>query len=73
MDNNGFLSYSSELTQINVNNLKIGMYVSKLDRPWLETSFLFQGFELKSVADIKQVQEQCDYVYPSQKCGEQVS
>ncbi|MCK5189072.1 MAG: HD-GYP domain-containing protein [Methylococcales bacterium] len=63
MDNNGFLSYSSELTRIDVKNLEIGMYVSKLDRPWLETSFLFQGFELKSVTDIKQVQEQCDYVY----------
>ncbi|MCK5191021.1 MAG: DUF3391 domain-containing protein, partial [Methylococcales bacterium] len=62
-NNKDFLSYSSELTQIDVKNLEIGMYVSKLDRPWLETSFLFQGFELKSVADISQVQEQCDYVY----------
>jgi hypothetical protein len=24
-----------------------GMYVSKLDRPWLETPFIFQGFEIR--------------------------
>lgn len=53
----------AELTQINVGDLKIGMYVSELDRPWLETSFVFQGFELKTAADIKAVQKFCDYVY----------
>jgi len=37
-------------------------YVSKLDRPWLETPFLFQGFELKNQADIDAVQQHCDYV-----------
>ena len=61
MDNNLFST--SKLTQIDVRNLKIGMYVSQLDRPWLETSFLFQGFELKTSHDIKEVQEQCDFVY----------
>ena len=61
MDNNLFST--SKLTQIDVRNLKIGMYVSQLDRPWLETSFLFQGFELKTSQDIKEVQEQCDFVY----------
>ena len=54
---------TSKLIQIAVKDLKIGMYVSKLDRPWLETSFLFQGFELKTSHDIKEVQQQCDYVY----------
>ena len=62
-ENNIFLGSSVEETKINVNELKVGMYVSRLDRPWLETTFLFQGFELKSDADIKEVQTQCDYVY----------
>ncbi len=62
-DNNIFLSSSTELTRIDVQELKVGMYVSKLDRPWLETSFLFQGFELKNAAEIKEVQAQCDFVY----------
>ncbi|WAR44466.1 HD-GYP domain-containing protein [Methylomonas rapida] len=52
-----------DLVQINVKDLKIGMFVSKLDRPWLETNFLFQGFELKTQADIDAVQKQCDFVY----------
>lgn len=52
-----------ELIQIDVKDLKIGMYVSKLDRPWLETNFLFQGFELKTQADIEAVQKQCEFVF----------
>lgn len=65
MDNSGniFLSSSSQMVQIDVKELQIGMYVSELDRPWLETSFLFQGFELKSTADIKELQKQCEYVF----------
>ena len=63
MDNNIFLSASLGLAEIDVKDLQIGMYVSKLDRPWLETSFMFQGFELKTTEDIKEVQRQCSYVY----------
>jgi hypothetical protein len=58
-----FLSSSIELVQIDVKELKVGMYVSKLDRPWLETTFLFQGFEVKNRDDINEVQKQCGYVY----------
>lgn len=54
---------SVELVKVDVKDLKLGMFVSRLDRPWLETSFLFQGFELKTHADIEAVQQQCDYVY----------
>ncbi|OQK18706.1 phosphohydrolase [Methyloprofundus sedimenti] len=39
------------------------MYVSRLDRSWLETNFLFQGFELKTLSDIQEVRNQCDYVF----------
>jgi HD-GYP domain-containing protein (c-di-GMP phosphodiesterase class II) len=54
---------SIDLFKIDVKDLRVGMYVSKLDRPWLETNFLFQGFELKNENDVKAVQQQCDYVY----------
>ncbi|MGD0959262.1 MAG: HD-GYP domain-containing protein [Methylomonas sp.] len=54
---------STALEQIDVKDLKVGMYVSELDRPWLETSFWFQGFELKSQEDVKAVQAQCEYVF----------
>jgi HD-GYP domain-containing protein (c-di-GMP phosphodiesterase class II) len=43
--------------------LKIGMYVIELDRPWLETEFLFQGFEIKTEEDIEALKAQCNYVY----------
>ncbi len=39
------------------------MCVVDLDRPWLETPFLFQGFYLQTEQDIKTVQEYCRYVY----------
>ncbi|MEY4717864.1 MAG: hypothetical protein RL563_482 [Pseudomonadota bacterium] len=54
---------SLEPIKVDVKDLKIGMYISKLDRPWLETSFWFQGFELKTQADIEAVQRQCEYVF----------
>ena len=51
------------LKRIPVECLKLGMYISELDRPWTETNFLFQGLLLESHSDIEQVKMQCDYVY----------
>ena len=39
------------------------MYVSKLDRPWLETPFIFQGFEIREQAEIDMLQRYCSVVY----------
>ena len=58
-----FFASSNELTKIDVEDLKVGMYVASLDRPWLETTFLYQGFELKNQADINAVSQQCKFVY----------
>jgi putative nucleotidyltransferase with HDIG domain len=44
-------------------DLDLGMYVSGLDRPWLETPFMTQGFVLESQDDIDRVRKHCDYVY----------
>jgi len=60
--NNQWLE-SVELVQVDVKDLKIGMFVSRLDRPWLETNFLLQGFELTNQLDIQAVQQQCDFVF----------
>jgi HD-GYP domain-containing protein (c-di-GMP phosphodiesterase class II) len=43
--------------------LKVGMYVSKLDRPWRETSFLIQGFYIMYEDEILDLAKQCDYIY----------
>ncbi len=48
---------------IPVNQLTLGLYVVELDRSWLDTPFLFQGFEIKTHAQIQALQNICDYVY----------
>ena len=56
---------SKTLTKIRVESaeLAIGMYVCELDRPWLESPFLIQGFYLKDIDDIDTVRSVCKYVY----------
>lgn len=39
------------------------MYVSRLDRPWRETPFLFQGFHIANKSEIEEIREQTRYVY----------
>ena len=39
------------------------MFVCDLDRPWIDSPFLLQGFLLETPGDIKTVREVCDYVY----------
>lgn len=46
-----------------VDELMIGMYVTELDRPWLETSFKFQGFEINNEQMLRKLKETCDFVY----------
>ncbi|MEE4660630.1 MAG: DUF3391 domain-containing protein [Halieaceae bacterium] len=53
--------------QIHVSGLQVGMFVVELDRPWLETPFLLQGFELQNMADIEEVQKYCEYVYVEER------
>jgi len=49
--------------KVDVNDLKLGMYVYKLDRPWRETPFLFQRFEITSDEQLATIREHCNYVY----------
>lgn len=49
--------------KVTVNLLKVGMYVIQLDRPWIETPFLFRRFEIKSPQQIAQIQEYCHHVF----------
>ena len=39
------------------------MYIARLDRPWLETPFLFQGFPITNNADIEKLKQYCEFVY----------
>lgn len=49
--------------KVDVSQLKNGMYVSELDRPWTETSFLLQGVLIQNAEDISQFQSACEFVY----------
>ncbi len=44
-------------------NISIGMYVSELDRPWIETNFLLEGFFIESIKDVEKLQDICSFVY----------
>jgi HD-GYP domain-containing protein (c-di-GMP phosphodiesterase class II) len=48
---------------VNTQKLKIGMYVSGLDRPWLDTPFLLQGFFIEDDKDIEDLKNYCKYVF----------
>lgn len=49
--------------KIDVQFLELGMYVAELDRPWLGTPFLFQGFEIRSQAELHELKRLCKWVY----------
>jgi putative nucleotidyltransferase with HDIG domain len=48
--------------RVGVSQLKIGMYVAALDRPWLGTPFLFQGFRVDTVEQIQTLRDYCESV-----------
>ena len=43
--------------------LAVGMYVSALDRPWIDTDFLLEGFYIEDENDIEKIQKICDFIY----------
>ena len=52
-----------ERVRLRACDLRPGMFVCELDRPWLETPFLLQGFEVKDGSDIEAVMQYCEHVY----------
>jgi putative nucleotidyltransferase with HDIG domain len=50
-------------TKVDVHDLRLGMFVSELDRPWLGTPFLFQGFEIQTDEELAQLRALCQHVY----------
>jgi putative nucleotidyltransferase with HDIG domain len=59
----GYVKSSEKTIKIHISELKIGMFVSKLDRPWLETPFLMQGFVVESLDDIDAISEYSQHVW----------
>lgn len=55
----------AELTQekVYVADLLEGMFVSRLDRPWVGTPFPLQGFRIRDQSEIRLLGAYCRYVY----------
>ena len=49
--------------KVDINDLTAGMYVSKLDRPWINTPFPIQGYYIKNTDDINAIRKYCKFVY----------
>ena len=49
--------------KIAVADLAIGMFVAELDRPWLDTPFLLQGFLIDSPEQLETLRHYCRHVY----------
>ncbi|MGH8707423.1 MAG: HD-GYP domain-containing protein [Burkholderiales bacterium] len=45
--------------RIPVQELELGMYVGELDRPWLGTPFLYQGFVVRTQSELDELRKYC--------------
>ncbi|MFU8763902.1 MAG: DUF3391 domain-containing protein, partial [Haliea sp.] len=52
-----------ETIKIATAELEVGMFVSALDRPWLDTPFMIQGFRIETRGQIDRLQEYCQHVF----------
>ena len=59
----GYMGARPGSIKLHISELKIGMFVSKLDRDWQETPFLMQGFMIESLDDIDTVAQYSQYVW----------
>lgn len=49
--------------KVAVGDLKIGMYVDQLDRPWTDTRFMYQGFFIHNAETIQELARVCKFVF----------
>ena len=54
---------SDNRIKVHLDYLTQGMYVAELDRPWLDSPFLFQGFIIDSENLLEEVKSVCEFVY----------
>lgn len=46
-----------------VEELKLGMFVCELDRPWTDTPFLYQGFFVDTEEQLAEIRKYCQFVF----------
>lgn len=47
--------------QVEASELKVGMFIADIDRPWLDTPFLFQGFLIEDDEQLAELRRHCTY------------
>src|SRR6185437_14699298 len=52
----------SMATKVLTHQLRIGMFVADLDRPWVDTPFLLQGFLIEDDEQIAALRAHCTFV-----------
>ena len=52
-----------EEREIEADQVKIGMFVCRLDRPWTDTPFPLQGFMVRDIEQIAQLRDLCGRVW----------
>ena len=51
------------IVEVPAENLKVGIYVSRLDRPWTDAPFLFQGFVIENEEQVDILRSLCKVVH----------
>ncbi|MBU6273128.1 MAG: DUF3391 domain-containing protein, partial [Betaproteobacteria bacterium] len=49
--------------RLDVAHLRAGLFVCDLDRPWLDTPFLLQGFLIETEQEIRALRDHCRHVF----------
>lgn len=59
----------SHEVRIGVQGLALGMFVSRLDRPWLDSPFPLEGLAIESDAEIEKLRRICSHVWVDTQRG----
>jgi len=60
---------NSQEVRISVQGLALGMFVSRLDRPWLDSPFPLEGLAIASTDEIDKLQRICSHVWVDTERG----
>lgn len=53
-----------------IDGIEVGMYISRLDKPWINTPFKLEGMMIKTQADIEELRKYCTHAYVDVERGE---
>jgi len=56
-------NHHKDRIKIPVAQLELGMYVAELDKDWLDSPFMYQGFIIENHRDISLLEKECEFVW----------